>query len=122
MNDMWKCPHCESELALEGLERVELTEVKMGQPRYLDVTYLCVCSNDLRQLRARYSSGPLRLLFGTVPRLPWSKTMRPTLSPEEIEREVAHARFELDCIHDVDEFLWWVDAYSTFRESPSSDS
>ena len=117
------CP-CGEALTIEGVTVIEKADMAFGHPQAVNITYECACSPDGRQVaRFPFKLAPLKLIIGESFKFPWVNRLRPTLTPEEIEREVSYARFELGCIQSGDEFLWWVDAYTPLRRrySPSGD-
>ena len=119
MSNHFVCPSCAVPriLTLENIERLEMYDHNgrpMGKPPTLQVTYTCECTPIPAVALVPFRTTWLDALFGPAefrPELPWENPLRPTLTPREIDVEVATARFDLSRIESADEFLRMVDGH-----------
>lgn len=111
----FRCPACTEPITLEGLTEANRVRLPNGYTG-LGFRYNCGCSEGELAASFPLRLAALRSLIGGA-ELPWRNPLRPSLTPDEIEREVAWWAFDLHHTKSVSDFLWWVDAYSSERSS-----
>lgn len=106
MQRSYQCVRCHRALDLTTLRAI--TPVAPGK---LQFDYDCECSVKTIAVNFEYVPIAMKAIFGEYqPQFPWRSPFRP-LPRDEIDREVKHARWELEQIESADEMLEWIDRF-----------